>query len=365
MIPVKEEVAWSRKADHYAAVLNGLASLKNALRQVEQPGVRNSTHLLDLMPENTVVYAALPNMANSIVESHRIIQERISQNAALRDWWEKEQSGRAQNMDRVVETIRQFGAFLGDEIYIMAEADIPPARHYSDFPQMENGVGMVRTFLTQFNAALRTKRRDQGGVRGTICTGKVFFPPADQNAARPLVKLRNSSSQELTGVVDRDGKFRFIHLRPDQYTVVVDGGDAYQTAYEMVTIGNAGPVPAQGNPFDYAIPFVYEVQIYLKPKRNGVANQPEATRAALADIAGRLPPGTPRPRLRSPHGVGELPLRRGSGEGHLPGDGARRGPRAPRRARGALSRHGGRRGANRPGACAPALRGHEGRLPGA
>jgi hypothetical protein len=123
MIPVKEEVAWSRKADHYAAVLNGLASLKNALRQVEQPGVRNSTHLLDLMPENTVVYAALPNMANSIVESHRIIQERISQNAALRDWWEKEQSGRAQNMDRVVETIRQFGSFLGDEIAVSVSMD--------------------------------------------------------------------------------------------------------------------------------------------------------------------------------------------------------------------------------------------------
>ena len=117
-IPVKDEVAWSRKADHYAAVLNGLASVKNALKKVEQPGVRNSTHLLDLMPENTVVYAALPNMANSIVESHRIIQERISQNAALREWWEKEQSGRAQNMDQVVETIRQFGSYLGDEIAV-------------------------------------------------------------------------------------------------------------------------------------------------------------------------------------------------------------------------------------------------------
>src|ERR1044071_53338 len=65
-------------------------------------------------------------------------------------------------------------AYLGDEIYIMAEAGIPPARHYSDFPQMENGVGMVRTFLTQFNAALRAKPR--GDLHGTICTGKVFFP---------------------------------------------------------------------------------------------------------------------------------------------------------------------------------------------
>src|SRR5215210_4054513 len=118
MIPVKDEVAWSRNANRYAQVLSGLATLKNQLKTVQQPGVRNSTHLLDLMPENTVVYAALPNFADTIVESHRVIQERISQNAALREWWEKEQAGRAQNMDHVVETIRQFGAHLGDEIAV-------------------------------------------------------------------------------------------------------------------------------------------------------------------------------------------------------------------------------------------------------
>lgn len=122
-IPVKDEVAWSRNANHYAAVLSGIATLKNELKTVQQPGVRNSTHLLDLMPENTVVYAALPNLANTLAESHRVIQERMSQNAALRDWWEKEQSGRAQNMDQVVETIRQFGSYLGDEIAVSVSMD--------------------------------------------------------------------------------------------------------------------------------------------------------------------------------------------------------------------------------------------------
>ena len=123
MIPVKDEISWSRKASQYTAVLNGLASLNNELKKVQQPGVRNSTHLLDLMPENTVVYAAIPNLADSIVESHRVIQERISQNAALRQWWEKEQAGKAQNMDQVVETIRQFGSYLGDEIAVSVSMD--------------------------------------------------------------------------------------------------------------------------------------------------------------------------------------------------------------------------------------------------
>src|SRR6185295_11704298 len=68
-------------------------------------------------------------------------------------------------------------AYMGDEIYIMAGAKIPPASHYEDFPQMENGVGMVRTFLTQFSSALRALRtKPKGRARGTVCTGKVFYP---------------------------------------------------------------------------------------------------------------------------------------------------------------------------------------------
>src|SRR6185369_378969 len=122
-IPVKDEVAWSRNANRYAAVLNGLAALKTELNKVQHPCVRTSTHLLDLMTETTVVYAALPNLADSIVQSHRVIQERMSQNPALRQWWEKEQSGRAQNMDQVVETIGQFGSYLGDEIAVSVSMD--------------------------------------------------------------------------------------------------------------------------------------------------------------------------------------------------------------------------------------------------
>ena len=124
-IPVKDEIAWSRKADHYAAALASLSSLKNELKKVAQPGVRNSTQLLDLMPESTVVYAALPNLTSTIAESDRIIQERIGQNAALREWWEKtrRRSGRGQNMEQVIQTIREFGDYLGEEIAVSVSMD--------------------------------------------------------------------------------------------------------------------------------------------------------------------------------------------------------------------------------------------------
>src|SRR4029077_1039107 len=60
--------------------------------------------------------------------------------------------------------------YLGDEIYIMAGAELPPISHYRDFPQIENGVGMVRTFLKQFGTALRTARGNKNSAAGTVCT---------------------------------------------------------------------------------------------------------------------------------------------------------------------------------------------------
>ena len=67
--------------------------------------------------------------------------------------------------------------FLGDEFYIMASQDIPPRSHYGDFPLVENGVGMVRTFLDEFHREIENKRGPAGApIRGTVATGRIFHP---------------------------------------------------------------------------------------------------------------------------------------------------------------------------------------------
>src|SRR3954462_216373 len=49
-------------------------------------------------------------------------------------------------------------AFLGDEIYIKAGVEIPSRRHYGNYPQIEDGVGMVRSFLNGFEKLLNACR---------------------------------------------------------------------------------------------------------------------------------------------------------------------------------------------------------------
>jgi len=119
-IPVKDEVAWSRNAGRYAKALEGLTALQKELNTVAKPGVRYSTRLLDMMPENTVLYAAMPNLSATIAESNRIIEERIQQNPALRDWFTNRQNRKGPGVDHAVSVIKEFGEQLGDEIAVGA-----------------------------------------------------------------------------------------------------------------------------------------------------------------------------------------------------------------------------------------------------
>lgn len=119
-IPVKDEIAWSRNAARYVHSLESFTKLQNDLNAVPRPGVRYSTRLLDMMPENTVLYAALPNLSATIAESNRIIEERIQQNPALKDWFESRHEPRGPGMNQAISAIKDFGEQLGDEIAVGA-----------------------------------------------------------------------------------------------------------------------------------------------------------------------------------------------------------------------------------------------------
>jgi len=56
-------------------------------------------------------------------------------------------------------------AFLGDEIYIKAGIEIPSRDHYGDYPQIEDGVGMVRSFIEQFEKFLLEPSALAGGQK--------------------------------------------------------------------------------------------------------------------------------------------------------------------------------------------------------
>lgn len=46
-------------------------------------------------------------------------------------------------------------AWLADEWFLIAGAELPPESHYEDYPQIGNGVGSIRLFLQEFQRAAR------------------------------------------------------------------------------------------------------------------------------------------------------------------------------------------------------------------
>ena len=89
-------------------------------------------------------------------------------------------------------------AFLGDEIYLKAGRSVPAKKHYGDYPQIEDGIGMVRSFANEVEAMMRrvkcpTKGDAQASGRalfGTIMTGTLFAPVLRQMIDRLNARFR-------------------------------------------------------------------------------------------------------------------------------------------------------------------------------
>ncbi|MEK7832619.1 MAG: hypothetical protein AAB401_16120, partial [Acidobacteriota bacterium] len=124
-IAVKYEISWSRKSAEYIKQLDAVRSQIDQL--VAMPGNRYSTRLLDLMPENTVLYVAIPNISETLAQANQILQESLSRNPELNEWYAKEQSqsrGRhgRHGLSQAIEIAQEFGSYLGDEIAVAATA---------------------------------------------------------------------------------------------------------------------------------------------------------------------------------------------------------------------------------------------------
>ncbi|MCM1328559.1 MAG: DUF512 domain-containing protein [Ruminococcus sp.] len=66
--------------------------------------------------------------------------------------------------------------FPSDEFYITAERELPNADFYEDYPQYENGVGMVRSLADEFESALNMAEDEEVKSRETsIATGFLAY----------------------------------------------------------------------------------------------------------------------------------------------------------------------------------------------
>ena len=122
-VPIQNEIAWSRNAAKYLALLGDFAVLQKQFAAIPGPGLRYNSDLLPYVPDHTVVYAAIPNLANTLGEASRLFEERLRQSPELRNWWRQQQKGNGPKLEDVLNEIKTFSSYLGDEIVFAVAKD--------------------------------------------------------------------------------------------------------------------------------------------------------------------------------------------------------------------------------------------------
>jgi hypothetical protein len=152
-VPIQNEIAWSKNSAKYLALLGDFAILQKQFAAIPGPGLRYSSDLLAYVPEHTVVYAAIPNLANTLGEAGRLFQDRMQESPALRAWWKQQQVGKGPKLEDMLNQMKTFNSYLGDEIVFAVEKN---GTNYSA-PVILAKVkqGGLETFL-QTQAALQT-----------------------------------------------------------------------------------------------------------------------------------------------------------------------------------------------------------------
>ncbi len=120
-VPIQDEVAWSRDSAKYLSILGELSGLQKQIDQIPGPGLRTTSKLLEYVPANTALYAAIPNIGSTLTEANRVFQERMQSSPVLKQWWAEQ--GDHQEFQTMLQKVQTISGYLGNEIVLAIPVD--------------------------------------------------------------------------------------------------------------------------------------------------------------------------------------------------------------------------------------------------
>jgi len=123
--PPKPELAWSQELNKYPGLFPELGQLLEKMQHdIQFPAPRTQSHLLPLLPETSVFYAAFPNYGDASHQALAIFQRELQQSPVLRAWWQHgEMTTEGPKLEDSMEKLYQLSQYLGDEIVVAGTSE--------------------------------------------------------------------------------------------------------------------------------------------------------------------------------------------------------------------------------------------------
>ncbi len=194
---------------------------------------------------------------------------------------------------KVIDAVTRFGTqlkkqlgsrlvFASDEFYIKARISVPPPSFYEDFPQIENGVGMVADFLK--GAACTRLPELIAPARVTLVTG-VSFSGVLKKAMTRLKKIQGLSLNQVT--------VRNVFFGPSVTVAGLLAGSDIETALSGKQLGDLVVIPSETLKEDEDI-FLDGMSLEQLGNRLGVRTVPAGTFEDLVALLRRKGRSTSR-----------------------------------------------------------------------
>lgn len=117
-VPVAAEVAWSSDPQRYAALVREVSEVsKQMMAKLANVPLRYESQLLPLLPSDTFIYAAVPNITRELADAGLDLERRIQANPQLKAWFAERRQANpaAPDMVEVLTRFRELGSHVGNE----------------------------------------------------------------------------------------------------------------------------------------------------------------------------------------------------------------------------------------------------------
>ena len=128
LVPIEQEIAWSQELELHIALLSEFSRARDQLRDaIASQGLRYSSNLLDIVPADTVMYVAFPNVALTLTNAYDVFKQRIDENPVIQRWWNEsaQRAGEEGNLsiEQMIEQVRALSGLLGNEVVLALGRD--------------------------------------------------------------------------------------------------------------------------------------------------------------------------------------------------------------------------------------------------